>query len=86
MFLSKRLAKSSGGGGSTKALSQQEITAGIRQGLESVKGKDNHVAPKDLKKAYDLWLSSGLSDKSFWSNFQGYWNPKQANYKQQFYG
>jgi acetyl/propionyl-CoA carboxylase alpha subunit len=77
---------STSGSGSTKALSQQEVTAGIRQGLEAVKGGDNHVAPKDLKKAYDLWLSSGLSDKSFWSNFQGYWNPKQANYKQQFYG
>jgi hypothetical protein len=63
LSLTTRLAKSSGGssGGSTKALSQQEITSGIRQGLEKVKGRDNHVAPKDLKKAYDLWLGSGLS-------------------------
>jgi hypothetical protein len=69
--------------GSTK-MSQQDVTAAIRQGLESVKGRDNHVAPADLARAYKDWMSSGLSDATFWKNFQGYWNDQQANYKQQF--
>lgn len=65
-------------------MSQKEVTAAIRQGLESVKGKDKHVAPQDLARAYQDWLSSGLSVSAFWKNFQGYWNPKQGNYQQQF--
>lgn len=75
---------STSGGSSSKSLSQKDVTAGIRQGLESVKGKDNHVAPADLARAYKDWLDSGLGEAAFWKNFQGYWNPKQGNYKQQF--
>lgn len=79
---STKLATSGGSGSST--LSKTQVVAGIRQGLESVKGGDGHVAPADLAKAYDDWMQSGLSDADFWSNFQGYWNPNQGNYKQQF--
>lgn len=75
---------SSYNGGSNTPLSKTQVTAGIRQGLESVKGGDGHVAPADLAKAYDDWMQSGLSDADFWSAFQGYWNPNQGNYKQQF--
>lgn len=71
-------------GGSNPTLSKTQVTAGIRQGLQSVVGGDGHVAPADLAKAYDDWMQSGLSDADFWTNFQGYWNPNQSNYKQQF--
>lgn len=70
--------------GSTKPLSQTQVTASIRQGLESVKGGDGHVAPQDLARAYGDWVGSGLSEATFWKNFQGYWNPKQGDYKKQF--
>lgn len=79
---STKLATS--GSSKTPALSKTQVTAGIRQGLESVKGKDGHVAPADLAKAYDDWMQSGLGDAGFWSAFQGYWNGNQSNYKQQF--
>lgn len=77
-------AASKGASGSSKPLTQTQTVAAIRQGLESVKGKDNHVAPADLAQAYKDWLGSGFDDASFWKNFQGYWNSAQGNYKQQF--
>jgi hypothetical protein len=83
-FALQSMKASSGGGGGNQSMSKQQVTAAIRQGLESVKGRDNHVAPADLARAHSDWLNSGLSDKDFWAAFQGYWNPKQANYKDQF--
>jgi hypothetical protein len=71
-------------GGGNQTLNKQQVTSAIRQGLESVKGRDNHVAPADLARAHSDWLSSGLAEKDFWTAFQGYWNPKQGNYKDQF--
>jgi len=65
-------------------LTQTQTVAAIRSGLEKVKGGDNHVAPQDLARAYDDWVGSGYSPASFWSNFQGYWNPKQGDYQKQF--
>lgn len=79
---STKLATS--GSAATPKLTQTQVTAGIRSGLQSVVGSDGHVAPADLAKAYDDWMQSGLSDAGFWSAFQGYWNPNQSNYKQQF--
>lgn len=69
-----------------KTVSQSDIVGEIRAGLESVKGRDNHVAPQNLKKAYDLYAGAGYDPKTFWKYFQGYWNPNQGNYSQQFYG
>jgi len=65
-------------------LTQTQTAAAIRSELERVKGSDGHVAPSDLATAYNDWVGSGYDPNSFWKNFQGYWNPKQGNYKQQF--
>lgn len=78
---------SSGGSGSSassKPLTQRDTTSAIRQGLESVKGSDGHVSPGNLAKAYQIWTEQGLNPNSFWTNFQGYWNPNEGDYKQLF--
>lgn len=78
-----RLGASSSAAAS-KPLTQTQTVAAIRAGLESVKGKDGHVAPQDLKMAYKDWASAGYDPNSFWKYYQGYWNSNQGNYKQQF--
>lgn len=64
----------------------QNVTAALRQQLTGNKlvGGDGHVAPATLAAMYNTWVGYGLGDKQFWSAFQGLWNPKQANYGQQF--
>jgi hypothetical protein len=69
-----------------KPLNPQQTVAAIKSGLESVKGGDGHVNPKDLARAYQYYTGSGLNPNDFWKYFQGYWNPKQGNYKDIFYG
>lgn len=66
-------------------VSQDQITRQLRLGLTSVKGKDGHVSPESLAKAYLTWQAAGLTPDSFWKNFQGLWNPKQKNYGDQFH-
>lgn len=75
---------SGGSSASAKPLTQRDTTSAIRQGLESVKGSDGHVSPGNLAKAYQIWTSQGLNPNSFWTNFQGYWNPNEGDYKQLF--
>lgn len=75
---------STGSTASSKSLSQKDTTSALRQGLESVKGADGHVSPGNLAKAYQIWTSQGLNPNSFWTNFQGYWNPNEGDYKQLF--
>lgn len=67
-----------------KPLTQTQVVAAIRGGLESVKGRDGHVAPQDLKMAYKDWTGAGYDPNAFWKYYQGYWNPNQGNYKQIF--
>lgn len=80
----KATSSGSGGSGSTKPLTQQATVSAIRGGLEKVKGGDGHVSPGNLAKAYDIWTAQGLNPQSFWTYFQGYWNPNEADYKQLF--
>jgi hypothetical protein len=61
------------------------IARQLRIGLGDVKGKDGHVSPENLAKAYSIWQQAGLEPAKFWSNFQGLWNPKQKNYGDQFH-
>lgn len=77
-------SSSKASGAAAKPLNQTQVVSAIKQGLESVKGGDGHVAPADLAKAYNDFTQSGLDPNSFWKYFQGYWNPNQGNYKQQF--
>lgn len=69
-----------------KPLTQSQTASAIRQGLESVKGRDSHVAPQDLRTAFQDWTQSGFAPDTFWKNFQGYWNPNQSDYGKVFYG
>ena len=57
----------------------------LRVYLNGVKGKDGHVSPENLAKAYNTWQQAGLNTEGFWKNFQGLWNPKQGTYNDQFY-
>lgn len=56
-----------------------------RLALDRVQGKDGYVSPENLAKAYNDYRSAGFSSEDFWSRFQGKWNPKQADYADQFY-
>lgn len=48
-------------------------------------GSDKYVAPKTLAKAYNTWTQvAGRDPASFWTYFQGKWNPKQASYNKEF--
>lgn len=47
-------------------------------------GSDGHVAPATLAAMYNTWKGYGLKDADFWKNYQGLWNPKQANYGAMF--
>jgi hypothetical protein len=67
-----------------KPLTQSQTVGAIHDFLQGQKGGDNHVAPSVLASAYKTFLSAGGSDAAFWTNFQGYWNPKQGNYKAMF--
>lgn len=67
------------------SVGQDQITRQLRLGLNGVKGKDGHVSPENLAKAYLTWQAAGLTPDSFWKNFQGLWNPKQGNYGDQFH-
>lgn len=89
---SGRSGGSGGSGGSGKAGKAFDLTtvaAGTLQrqltnSLRSVEGRDGHVSPENLAKAFNTWRAAGLDTNSFWKHFQGVWNPKQGNYQQQF--
>lgn len=81
----KAAAKAAASAKSLSDLSETAITRQLRLGLNSVMGADGYVSPDNLAKAYALWQNAGLSPQSFWSNFQGLWNPNQGDYNDQFY-
>lgn len=80
------LGSSGGGGTFTGTPTPQKVTAALRSVLQSrnLVGGDGHVAPSTLAAMYNSWMSYGLTDKSFWTAFQGLWNPNEGNYKQLF--
>jgi hypothetical protein len=66
-------------------VSQSQLSRQLRVFLGGVRGKDGHVSPENLAKAYNTWQQAGLDAPSFWKNFQGLWNPKQSTYNDQFH-
>lgn len=67
------------------SVSQTALTRQLRLGLGATQGKDGKVSPENLAKAYNTWMSAGLTPDSFWKAFQGKWNPKQQSYGDQFH-
>lgn len=74
------------------SISESHLTSLLRVGLEDVKGinkktgqGDLHVSPEQLAKAYVQWTAAGKVPANFWKNFQGYWNPKQKTYGDDFH-
>lgn len=65
----------------TKMPSQQEVSAAIRQGLTTVRGKDGYVAPQDYARAYADWTQAGFDGSQFDKYFGDLMNPKNAYYQ-----
>lgn len=64
-----------------KALTQTQVSAAIRQGLNGVKGKDGYVSPQDYAQAYSDWTQAGYSASTFDNYFGDLMNPKNGYYQ-----
>lgn len=66
-------------------VSKDQLVRQLKVSLNAVRGKDGHVSPESLAKAYNTWAAAGLDAPSFWKNYQGLWNSKQKTYNDQFH-
>lgn len=64
-----------------KAPSQQQVSAAIRNGLNSVRGRDGYVSPNDYAKAYSDWVGAGFNASQFDKAFGDLMNPKNGYYQ-----
>lgn len=81
LAISRGKAASSKAAAASKPLTQVQLSAAIRNGLATVRGKDGYVSPQDYAAAYKDWVGSGYSASTFDNYFGDLMNPKNAYYQ-----